>query len=139
MLLYKYRYNSKATMASNSEVKKLINHTYTAGFVTDVDVDQLPVGLSEDVIRAISKKKNEPEFLLNWRLEAYRHWQTMVMPNWAHLAIEPIDFQAISYYSAPKSNKDGPKSLDEVDPALLRTYERLGIPLHEQKMLPQDV
>ncbi len=122
-------------MASNSEVQKLINHTYKAGFVTDIAVDQLPVGLNEDVIREISKKKKEPEFLLEWRLKAYRHWLTMPMPNWAHLDIDPIDFQAISYYSAPKSNKDSPKSLDEVDPALLRTYERLGIPLHEQKML----
>ena len=120
---------------ANADIEKRLNQQYEAGFVTDVEVDQFPVGLDEDVVRAISARKKEPEFLLQWRLRAYRHWCTMQMPDWAHLSIDPIDFQSMSYYSAPKSNLDGPKSLDEVDPAILRTYERLGIPLHEQKML----
>ncbi|MDQ6999949.1 MAG: Fe-S cluster assembly protein SufB [Mariprofundus sp.] len=108
---------------------------YEAGFVTDIETDTLPPGLNEDVIRHISAKKDEPEWLLNWRLEAFRHWQTMTEPHWAHVNYEPIDFQSISYYSAPKSKEDGPKSLDEVDPKLLETYEKLGIPLREQEML----
>jgi len=116
-------------------IQQHVNDTYQYGFSTDIDVDQLPVGLNESVIRAISAKKNEPEFMLEWRLRAYRHWCTMTPPNWAQVDFAPIDFQAISYYAAPKSAGDGPKSLDEVDPELLRTYERLGIPLHEQKML----
>ncbi|MEC8063962.1 MAG: Fe-S cluster assembly protein SufB [Pseudomonadota bacterium] len=119
----------------NKEVIEKLNQGYAHGFVTDVDCDQFPPGLSESVIHALSKRKKEPDFMLKWRLQAFRHWQTMSMPSWAHLRIDPIDFQAISYYSAPRSQKDGPKSLDEVDPEILRTYERLGIPLHEQKML----
>ena len=119
----------------NKQIKDKLSQKYWQGFHTEIDTDSLPPGLSEEVITAISKKKNEPTFMLDFRLKAYRHWLTMPVPNWAHLDIDPIDFQAISYYSAPKSNKDGPKSLDEVDPELLRTYERLGIPLHEQKML----
>ena len=95
----------------------------------------MPPGLNEDVIAFISHKKKEPDWLLEWRLKAYRHWLTMAEPNWQHLKIEPVDYQAISYYSAPKSKEDGPKSLDEVDPKLLETYEKLGIPLQEQKML----
>ncbi|MFQ6022842.1 MAG: Fe-S cluster assembly protein SufB, partial [Acidiferrobacterales bacterium] len=91
--------------------------------------------LNEDIIRLISAKKNEPEFMLEWRLQAYRHWLTMKEPNWAHVHHRPIDYQDIAYYSAPKSDKDRPKSLDEVDPKLLETYEKLGIPLEEQKML----
>ncbi|MEC8881695.1 MAG: Fe-S cluster assembly protein SufB [Pseudomonadota bacterium] len=119
----------------NRQIKDKLSEKYWQGFVTDIETDYLPPGLNESVIRAISKKKKEPEFMLQFRLRAFRHWLTMKEPSWAHLNIEKIDLQKISYYSAPKSNKDGPKSLDEVDPELLRTYERLGIPLHEQKML----
>jgi Fe-S cluster assembly protein SufB len=119
----------------NQEVEQRLKREYEAGFVTDVESDTVAPGLDEDVIRFISAKKAEPEWLLEWRLAAYRHWTTMKAPNWAHLRIEPIDYQAISYYSAPKSKKDGPKSLDEVDPKLLETYAKLGIPLREQEML----
>lgn len=115
--------------------KKLNEREYQHGFVTDIDADELPAGLSEEVVRAISKKKNEPEFMLEWRLKAYRHWLTMTDPDWAHLNIAPIDYQKVVYYSAPKAAKDRPKSLDEVDPELLRTYEKLGIPLREQELL----
>ncbi|MAJ81662.1 MAG: Fe-S cluster assembly protein SufB [Legionellales bacterium] len=115
--------------------KLQISEQYKYGFESNVPSDALPPGLNEGVIRAISAKKNEPPFLLEWRLKAYRHWLKMVEPNWAKLNINPIDFNAISYFSKPKSQVDRPKSLDEVDPELLRTYERLGIPLHEQKML----
>jgi len=113
----------------------LVNREYSEGFVTDIESITLPPGLDEDVIRYISDMKKEPEFLLNFRLEAYRHWLTLREPNWASVKHPPIDFQAISYYSAPKSDDDRPKSLDEVDPELLRTYEKLGIPLREQEML----
>jgi Fe-S cluster assembly protein SufB len=116
-------------------VEDLVKREYKHGFVTDIEVDTVPPGLSEDVIRLISAKKKEPEWLLEWRLKAYRHWLEMEDPDWAKLKREPSDYQAISYYSAPKSKEDGPKSLDEVDPRLLETYEKLGIPLHEQKML----
>ncbi len=108
--------------------------SYKYGFTTDIDTDIIPRGLSEDVVRLISRKKGEPEWLLDFRLKAYRHWLTLEMPRWAHLEIPPIDFQAISYYAAPKK-KEGPKSLDEVDPQLLETFDKLGIPLHEQKIL----
>ncbi|MEY4375993.1 MAG: hypothetical protein RJB26_543, partial [Pseudomonadota bacterium] len=104
-------------------------------FVTDIESDTGPPGLDEDVVRLISRKKEEPQFLLDWRLKAFRHWQTMKEPNWAYVKYPPIDFQAISYFSAPKQNKDGPKSLDEVDPKLLETYDKLGIPLHERARL----
>ena len=107
---------------------------YKYGFVTDIDTDIIPVGLSEEVVRLISRKKNEPEWLLEFRLKAYRHWLTMTPPKWGHLNMPDIDFQAISYYAAPVS-KEGPKSLDEVDPELIKTFDRLGIPLQEQKML----
>ena len=107
---------------------------YKYGFVTDIDTDIIPNGINEDVIRLISQKKNEPEWLLDFRLKAYRHWLTLEMPRWAHLEIPPIDYQAISYYAAPKK-KDNPKSLDEVDPELLDTFNKLGIPLDEQKIL----
>ncbi|MBC7943974.1 MAG: Fe-S cluster assembly protein SufB [Burkholderiales bacterium] len=117
------------------QLDALIAQEYKHGFVTDLETDTIPRGLNEDVIRLISAKKNEPEFMLEWRLAAYRHWLTMIEPNWAHVHYPPIDYQEISYYSAPKSNKDGPKSLDEVDPELLRTYEKLGIPLKEREML----
>ena len=108
---------------------------YKAGFVTDIASDTVPPGLSEDVIRLISARKNEPQWLLDWRLKAYRQWLTMTPPEWAHLKVPPIDLQAISYYSQPKSHKNAPKSLDEVDPKLIETYKKLGIPLHEQEML----
>ncbi len=115
------------------QIESLVRREYKEGFVTDIDADTLPPGLGEDVIRAISAKKEEPEFMLEWRLAAYRNWLTMKSPNWAHVDYPPIDFQGISYFSAPKT--DGPKSLDEVDPKLLETYEKLGIPLEEQKAL----
>ena len=108
---------------------------YKYGFVTEIESEKAPKGLSEDVVRFISAKKNEPEWLLDWRLKAYRRWLTMTPPDWAKLDIEPIDYQGYYYYSAPKSMGDGPKSLDEVDPALIETYNKLGIPLHEQERL----
>src|SRR5699024_10332144 len=108
---------------------------YTAGFVTDIESVTIPKGLSEETIRFLSSVKQEPEFMLEWRLEAYRQWLTMEHPHWAHVDFPAIDFQDIRYYSAPKSKADGPKSLDEVDPELLRTYEKLGVPLHERARL----
>jgi Fe-S cluster assembly protein SufB len=123
-------------MKSTTEsIEELANREYKWGFVTDIESESIPPGLDEDVVRLISAKKKEPEFLLNWRLKAFRHWQTLKEPNWAFVKYEPIDYQAITYYSAPKTKEDGPKSLDEVDPELLRTYEKLGIPLVEQQML----
>jgi Fe-S cluster assembly protein SufB len=123
-------------MASKSQdVAELVKREYGAGFYTDLEADTVPPGLNEDVIRHISAKKKEPDWLLEWRLTAYRQWLTMAEPNWAHLRIAPIDYQAISYFSAPKSKEDAPKSLDEVDPKLLETYEKLGIPLHERALL----
>ena len=112
-----------------------LRREYRAGFVTDIESETLPPGLSEDVVRFISARKGEPDWLLEWRLSAYRHWRSVTPPKWAHLHFPPIDFEAISYFSAPKQQKDRPKSLDEVDPELLRTYEKLGIPLHEQEAL----
>ncbi len=123
-------------MSSNTQdVTSLVGQRYRHGFVTDIDADTVPPGLSEDVIRAISARKDEPGFLLEWRLAAYRHWLTMTEPDWAHVNHPPIDYQAISYFSAPKSDADRPKSLDEVDPKLLETYDKLGIPLHERARL----
>jgi Fe-S cluster assembly protein SufB len=123
-------------MSANAQtLEQLIGHEYKQGFVTDVETDSLPPGLNEEVIRALSAKKKEPEFMLEWRLAAYRHWLTMKSPEWAHVRFPPIDYQAISYYSAPKTQADGPKSLDEVDPELLETYKKLGIPLAEQERL----
>ena len=121
--------------AVEAEIGGLVSREYKEGFVTEIDSDTLPPGLDERVIRTISGKKNEPDFMLEWRLDAYRRWGSMNTPEWAHVHYPPIDFQAISYYSAPGSKGDGPKSLDEVDPKLLETYEKLGIPLEEQKML----
>ena len=120
---------------SNEELKKIAETEYQYGFETHIEQDTLPPGLDERVITHISRMKNEPEWLLEFRLNAYRHWLTLEQPDWGHLNIKPIDYQAISYYSAPKSKKAGPKSLDEVDPELLRTYEKLGIPLQEREML----
>ncbi len=108
---------------------------YKHGFVTEIEMDRAPKGLSEDTVRFISAKKNEPEWLLEWRLEAYRHWLTMTEPMWARVGYPPIDYQDSYYYAAPKSDADRPKSLDEVDPALLDTYAKLGIPLKEQEVL----
>lgn len=120
---------------SNAEVRRFVDRRYEHGWVTDIDSDTVPPGINEDVIAFISAKKSEPQWLLDWRLKAYRHWLTMDEPEWAHVHYPPIDFQAISYYSAPKSDEDRPKSLDEVDPKLLETYEKLGIPLHERAAL----
>ncbi|MFC1542318.1 Fe-S cluster assembly protein SufB [Pseudomonadota bacterium] len=123
-------------MATNEELNEQLKaREYEAGFVTDIDADTLPPGLNEDVIRVISAKKNEPAWLLNWRLEAFRHWQTMSEPDWANVHHTPIDYQAISYYSAPKPKENAPESLDDVDPKLLETYAKLGIPLREQEFL----
>jgi len=120
--------------SQQQDLDALVAQKYRHGFVTDIESDTVPPGLDEDVIRLISRKKGEPQFMLDWRLKAFRHWLTMQEPDWAHLEIAPIDYQAISYYSAPKK-KDGPKSLDEVDPKLLATYEKLGVPLHERARL----
>tara|TARA_Y100000294_G_scaffold34854_1_gene30492 strand:+ start:1461 stop:2909 length:1449 start_codon:yes stop_codon:yes gene_type:complete len=121
--------------SSVSAISDLIGREYKEGFVTEVETDTFPPGLDEDVIRALSTKKNEPEFMLDWRLSAFQRWQEMAEPSWAHVSYQPIDFQAISYYSAPRSVGDGPQSLDEVDPKILETYNKLGIPLQEQKFL----
>jgi len=114
---------------------KTLGEKYKYGFVTDIESETAPKGLNEDIIRFISAKKEEPEWLLEWRLKAYRHWQDMPEPNWAKVGFPPIDYQDAYYYSAPKQEGDKPKSLDEVDPKLLETYEKLGIPLKEQEML----
>ena len=123
-------------MSSNrTELDSLVAGKYRHGFVTDIASDTVPPGLDEDVIRLISGKKGEPVFMLEWRLKAYRRWLRMTLPEWSRVRYPPIDFQAISYYSAPKQRQDGPKSLDEVDPKLLETYDKLGIPLHERARL----
>lgn len=109
--------------------------TYKWGFTTDIEQELVPKGLNEDIVRMISQKKNEPEWMLEYRLKAYRLWTQMVEPTWAHVHYPKIDFQSISYYAAPKSKEDGPKSLDELDPELLKTFEKLGIPLQEQKRI----
>jgi Fe-S cluster assembly protein SufB len=116
------------------QIEEITSQEYKYGFVTDIDVDELPLGLNEDIIRAISRKKNEPEFLTEWRLKAYRNWLKMEEPHWAKVKYPPIDYQTIRYYSAPK-NTPKYNSLDEVDPKLLETYKKLGIPLEEQKVL----
>ena len=118
-----------------NNIESIVNRRYEHGFVTDIATDTMPPGLDENVVRAISARKNEPEFLLEWRLRAYRQWREMQEPDWAHVHYPPIDFEAISYYAAPKSDDDRPKSLDEVDPKLLETYDKLGIPLHERARL----
>lgn len=122
-------------MSSNAEIERRIGNDYQAGFITNIESDTIAPGLNEDVVRFISAKKGEPEWMTEWRLKAFRIWQEMEEPTWAHVHYPEIDFQAVSYYSAPKSMADKPKSLDEVDPELLRTYEKLGIPLHEQMAL----
>ena len=123
---------SATTLRDNAEVAAALGRRYEAGFVTDIETDYLPAGLSEDIVRQLSALKKEPEWMTEWRLKAYRHWLTMPMPDWAKLNLTPIDYQSISYYAAPKS---GPKSLDEVDPKLLETYDKLGVPLHERAKL----
>ncbi len=114
---------------------EMTDKEYKYGFVTDIESDSLPPGLNEEIVRAISKRKNEPEWLMEFRLKAYRHWLTLEEPKWAKVEFPPVDYQALSYYSAPKQKIDAPKSLDEVDPELLATYEKLGIPLGEQEVL----
>jgi len=121
--------------AATKQLDELIGREYRHGFFTAVETDTVPRGLNEDTIRMISARKNEPEFMLDWRLKAYRHWLTMTEPQWANVHHPPIDYQNIFYYSAPKSEKAGPRSLAEIDPALLRTYEKLGVPLKEQELL----
>ncbi|MEJ2439586.1 MAG: Fe-S cluster assembly protein SufB [Gammaproteobacteria bacterium] len=117
------------------DLQQLLKSDYEHGFVTAIEADTLPPGLNEAVIREISARKREPAWMLDWRLKAYHHWQGMNEPNWAHFETPRVDYQAISYYSAPKKSGDGPQSLDEVDPQLLETYNKLGIPLEEQKAL----
>jgi Fe-S cluster assembly protein SufB len=117
------------------DVEALVRKEYAHGFVTDINADTVPPGLNEEIITFISHKKQEPDWLLEWRLQAFRYWQKMREPAWAHVHYDKIDFQAISYYSAPRTGQDGPKSLEEVDPKLLETYAKLGIPLQEQKLL----
>src|SRR5215510_364909 len=118
----------------SSSIESLISREYQLGFVTDIESDTLPPGLNEDIIRAISAKKDEPPFMVEWRLKAYRRWLSMKEPHWPNVHYGPIDYQGISYYSAPKTKKPL-GSLEEFDPELLQTYEMLAIPLHEQKML----
>jgi Fe-S cluster assembly protein SufB len=122
-------------MVAPTETLEEISQDYKYGFVTDIESESFPPGLNEDVVRAISARKEEPQWLLDWRLKAYRRWLTMVEPTWPKVHYPKIDFQSISYFSAPKSKADAPKSLDEVDPELLETYEKLGIPLHERAAL----
>lgn len=119
----------------SKDLKNVIDQDYQYGFVTDIESEAIGAGLNEDIIRLISSKKNEPEFMLQWRLNAYRHWLKMKPPKWAHIHYDDIDYQHIVYYSAPKSMQDGPKSLDEVDPKLIETYKKLGIPLREHAKL----
>jgi len=122
-------------MTSARTIRELTDKDYKYGFVTDIESDTIPPGLNEEIIRLISAKKGEPEFMLKWRLKAYRHWLTMKEPTWANVRYPAIDYQKISYYAAPRSKTDGPQSLEEIDPELLKTYEKLGIPLKEQKAL----
>src|SRR3989441_1245308 len=118
-----------------NNVEELATREYKYGFVTEVEADTVPPGLNEDIIRHISTKKNEPDWLLEWRLKAYRHWLTMKEPTWANIHYPPIDYHAITYYSAPKSKKATIESLEDIDPEVLKTYEKLGIPLREREML----
>jgi Fe-S cluster assembly protein SufB len=122
-------------MEQNLDIEKLTQREYAYGFTTEIEADEAPRGLSEDVIRLISSKKQEPEFLLEWRLRAYRHWLTLSEPRWPNVKYDPIDYQSIIYYSAPKSQGAGPKSLDDVDPALRAMFDKLGISLGEQERL----
>ncbi|MFH1016629.1 MAG: Fe-S cluster assembly protein SufB, partial [Pseudomonadota bacterium] len=125
---------TRAVPEINKAFKDFAKREYRYGFVTDIEADAAPPGLSENIIRFISKKKNEPEFMLEWRLKAYRHWLTMKEPTWANVKYPPIDYQKIIYYSAPKRKEEG-NGNGEIDPELLKTYEKLGIPLKEREML----
>ena len=116
-------------------IDKVATEEYKYGFYTDLEEDRIPPGLNEEIIAIISAKKNEPEWLLEWRLKAFRVWQKMEEPTWQNFEYGPIDYQGITYYAAPKSKADGPKSLDEVDPEILDMYEKLGIPLNERAAL----
>jgi Fe-S cluster assembly protein SufB len=116
-------------------IEQFVNREYQHGFVTEIEMDSAPRGLSEDIVRLISRKKKEPDFLLQWRLKAYRHWLTMEVPAWPNVHYPPVDFQDIIYYAAPAQKGPAPKSLDEVDPKLLETYNKLGISLREQERL----
>lgn len=120
---------------SRQNLDRFVGNEYAHGFVTDIETDSLPPGLSEQVVRQISARKNEPEFMLQWRLKAYRHWLTLELPKWSKLHYPAINFDEIVYYSAPKSRTDGPQSLDDIAPEILQTYEKLGIPLHERAQL----
>ena len=130
-------------MASVNETRKAetklavaeLGEKYKYGFVTDIEMERAPKGLSEDTVRFISAKKNEPDWMLEWRLGAYRRWLEMREPNWARVHYQKIDYQDSYYYAAPKSQSDKPQSLDEIDPKILETYKKLGIPLHEQMLL----
>ncbi len=124
-----------STKEISDDIRDAAERTYEAGFVTDIEIDYAPKGLNEDIVRLISAKKDEPEWLLEWRLKAYRHWLKMTEPEWARISHPPIDYQDSYYYAAPKSTSEAPKSLDDVDPAILATYEKLGIPLQEQELL----
>jgi Fe-S cluster assembly protein SufB len=124
-----------AMTETTTDLEQLVSRQYQHGFVTDIESETVPPGLDEDVVRLISHKKGEPDFLLQWRLKALRHWFTLREPHWAHARYPAIDYQSISYYSAPKARTDGPKSLEEVDPKLLETYAKLGVPLHERARL----
>src|SRR5262245_52350072 len=119
---------------SERQLEELTNREYQWGFVTDIETDTIPSGLNEDIVRLISAKKHEPEFMLQWRLRAFRHWQTMTEPRWPNVHYPPIDYEKIVYYSAPKK-KLSPKSMEEVDPELRRAFDKLGISLDEQKRL----
>src|SRR5579863_5958127 len=125
---------SSAALETKQQVAEL-GEKYKYGFVTDIEMERAPKGLSEDTVRLISAKKGEPGWMLEWRLKAFRHWLTMTEPTWANVKYGPIDYQAIRYYAAPKSKSDKPNSLEDIDPEVLKTYEKLGIPLREQEML----
>ncbi len=122
-------------MTKTTQQDELTQREYKYGFVTDIETEQFPKGLNEEIIRLLSERKKEPAWMLEWRLKAYRHWTTMKEPHWANIHYDPIDYQAVTYYSAPKKGKDKAQSLEEVDQELLKTFERLGIPLSEQKRL----
>src|SRR5213595_3201242 len=124
-----------AVQETVEKVRRIDVDQYKYGFVTDIESNKAPKGLSEDIVRFISAKKNEPEWMLAWRLDAYRRWLTMREPRWARVSHAPIDYQNLYYYSAPKKKEEGPKSLDEIDPEILKTYEKLGIPLREVAVL----
>src|SRR5580704_2542774 len=127
--------SQRAMTETTTDLEELVGRQYQHGFVTDIESETVPPGLDEDVVRLISRKKGEPDFLLQWRLKALRHWFTLTEPHWAHARYPAIDYQSISYFSAPKTRTDGPKSLEEVDPKLLETYAKLGVPLHERARL----